>query len=263
MSLTEAVPLSSTDSPADWLDQLRLDRRVSEPYYLQLKRQFEALIHTGALPSGHSVPSERDLADMLEISRVTVRRCYEELRNAGLLVTHGNRGGTAVKGVPRISPELSDLKGFSDEMRELGFAPSTRVLTREMVSDRMAASMFNRTSEAVFLRLVRLRFADDIPMSREVAWYDISLAPALADWSGEGSVYDFLRKECGLILTWAKQTIEAMASSPEETEAFGFDAPAPCLLLKRQSYTADNRQVEYVEGTFRGDVYRYQIKLGV
>jgi GntR family transcriptional regulator len=52
-------------------------------------------------------------------------------------------------------------------------------------------------------------------------------------------------------------------SSREEAEAFGFAAPAPCLLLKRLSYTADDKLVEYAENTFRGDAYRYQTKLGL
>jgi GntR family transcriptional regulator len=257
-------PSHAAKNPAiQWLDRLRLDERVSEPYYLQLQRQIEALIRSDALPAGSSLPSERDLASLLGLSRTTVKRCYDELKRAALLHSPGHRGGTVVRGVPRVSPVLHDLKGFTDEMRELGRAPSTRVLERAIVSDRMVASVFDRSSEAEFLRLVRLRLADGIPMSREVAWYDLGLAPPLADWSGEGSAYGFLRERCGLRLTWAKQSIEAVTSSRAEAEVFGFAAPGPCLLLKRQSYTADNQQVEYAEGTFRGDAYRYQINLGL
>ena len=244
------------------LDRLRLENQISEPYYLQLQRQIESLISSGALPVGSSLPSERDLAKLLGISRATVKRSYDELRRAHLLLSKERRGGTVVQGVPRVSPELYELKGFTDEMRELGRTPTTRVLERAVVSDRIVASMFNQFSETEFLRVVRLRLADDIPMSREVAWYDLGLAPEMKNWPGDSSAYEFLRKHCGLSLTWAKQSIEAVTSSREETEAFGFTEPAPCLLLKRLSFTADNMQVEYVEGTFRGDAYRYQIKLG-
>ncbi|MDR0275169.1 MAG: GntR family transcriptional regulator [Burkholderiaceae bacterium] len=249
------------------LGQLQLEARVSEPYYLQLQRQIEALVRSGALPAGTGLPSERDLAEMLNISRSTAKRGYDELRRARLLVSKGRRSGTVVQGVPHVVPAMRDLKGFSDNkqeldgMQELGHMSSTRVLERAIVSDRMVASMFNRTSEGEFLRLVRLRLADGVPMSREIAWYDLGLAPKLANWPGEDSAYAFLREQCGLNPTWATQSIEAVTSSKEEVAAFGFAAPAPCLLLKRQTFTADNQQVEYVEGTFRGDAYRYQIKL--
>jgi GntR family transcriptional regulator len=256
-------PPAAASATAALLSQLHLERS-SEPYYLQLQRQLETLVRTDVLLAGASLPSERDLAELLGVSRATVKRSYDELRRAGVLISRGRRGGTVVfQNVPRVTPVLDGLKGFSEEMRDLNRTPSTRLLERTVVSDRTVASMFNRFSETEFLRLVRLRLADDIPMSREVAWYDLSLAPELINWSGEGSVYDFLRERCGLHLTWASQSIEAVTSTKEETQSFGFAAPSPCLLLKRLSYAADGKQVEYVEGTFRGDAYRYQIKLGI
>jgi GntR family transcriptional regulator len=258
--------ITSTPSAANAVAALRshlhLEDCVSEPYYLQLQRQIEALMQSGTLPVGSSLPSERDLAEMLGVSRATVKRSYDELRRARFLLSQGRRGGTIVQSVSRITPALHDLKGFTEEMRELGHTPTTRLLERAVVSDRTVASMFNRFSETEFLRVVRLRLADGIPMSREIAWYDLSLAPELTNWPGDSSAYDFLRKRCGLSLTWAQQSIEAVTSSKEETDAFGFTTPGPCLLLKRLSYTADGKQVEYAEGTFRGDAYRYQIKLG-
>ena len=256
----------ATDTPAPnavalLLDRLRLEARSSEPYYLQLHRQIEALVQSGELPADSSMPSERDLADALGVSRATVKRTYDGLRRAQLLLSKGRRGGTAVHGTPRVSPVLRELTGFTDEMRELGLVPSTQVLERAVVADRVVASVFGRPATAAFLRLVRLRLADGVPMSREVAWYDLAVAPALADWPGDGSAYAFLRQDCGIDLSWADQSVDAVTSSAVETAVFDFAAPAPCLRLKRLTYTADRQLVEYAEGTFRGDAYRYRLRL--
>lgn len=250
-----------TVSAGELLDRLRLEAHSSEPYYLQLQRQIEALVASGVLPAGSGLPSERDLADALQISRATVKRSYDELRRAQLLQSKGRRGGTAVHSAPRVSPVLRQLKGFTDEMRELGLTPATRVLEREVLSDPRIAAIFGLRPQSLFLRLLRLRLADGTPMSRELAWYDLGLAPALADWSGEGSAYAVLRERCGLNLGWADQSIEAVTSSPAEADAFGFETPAPCLQLKRLSHTEDGKPVEYAEGTFRGDAYRYRLRL--
>lgn len=59
-----------------------------------------------------------------------------------------------------------------------------------------------------FLKLVRLRLGDDNPMTREVAWYDLTLAPELANWNIQGSAYEFIQNQCGLSLSHADQTIE-------------------------------------------------------
>jgi len=243
------------------LSRLSLHEAVTTPYYIQLQRQIQALIDGGELRAGHGLPSERVLAKALNLSRTTIKRCYDALREAQAVASSQGRGGTVVKAAPRVSPAMQRLKGFTEEMRELGLVPSTRVLERAVVRDRMAASVFGRPSNAEFLKLVRVRLADGAPMSREVAWYDLAVAPALADWDGSGSAYAYLRERCGVELAWADQSVEAVISSQEEGEIFGFRQPGPCLLLKRRSHSAQDVLVEYVEGTFRGDAYVYRLRL--
>jgi GntR family transcriptional regulator len=236
------------------------DRSLAEPSYQQLRKKIQALIESGEIADGQSLPSERALAETLNLSRVTVRRAYEELRAADLLETRGRAGVTA-KTPPQLTPQLGRLKGFTEEMRELGMEPSTRLLERSVLSDRTIASIFGRPSTARFLRLIRLRLGDGIPLSREVAWYDLTAAPELELWDVEGSAYRFLTERSGIALSHGEQTIEAAMSSPEEMSAFGYTEPMPCLLMKRRTFSRSGQIVEYVEGTFRGDAYAYRLTL--
>ena len=214
------------------LEHLHLDARVSQPYYLQLQHQIEALVRSGTLPAGSPMPSERDLAELLNISRMTVRRSYDELRSAGVLHSKGRRLGTVVACGQTAAR-----------------ARSTRVLERAIVWDGAVASRFDR-AEGEFLRLARLRLAGGLPVAREVAWYDLSLAPQMALWPGEGSAYVFLREHCNLVPAWATQSVDEVTSSGEDARALGLAAPAACLLLKRQVFVAGGQQVEYAERIF-------------
>lgn len=259
-TLPNKPKLSKNKTTQQIINSIRLDEKTSKPYYQQLMEHFERLIMSGAMEKGAHLPSERDLAAALKLSRTTVKRCYNELKESGLLSTHG-RAGTQITQPPLISPALGRLKGFTQEMQEIGKVPSTRVVSHEIVQDRTIASVFQRPSNASFLRIVRIRFADDSPMTREVAWYDLNLAPQLADWDTSGSAYAFLKDRCNIQLSYAEQSIEAILSSDVETETFGFTENAPCLLLKRLTYSTEDQLIEYVEGTFRGDAYTYKIKL--
>ena len=252
----------SKNSYQDLINRLKPNAQTSEPYYQQLKRKISALIASGEFESGLGLPSERTLAEALNLSRTTIRRCYEELKAEGQLNANG-QGGTMVQAPPRVSPALGKLKGFTEEMRELGMEASTRVLEHEIVQDRTIASVFSRPSTAQFLRLIRVRLGNDVPMSREVAWYDLTLAPKLAHWDTAGSAYGFLEAQCGIKLKWAEQSIEAVMSSEDESQVFGYQSSEPCLLMKRKSYSVHDVLVEYVEGTFRGDAYAYRLKLEV
>ncbi|PPQ26445.1 GntR family transcriptional regulator [Rhodoblastus sphagnicola] len=242
------------------IESLAPDRGLAEPVYKQMARAFNKMLETGEIGEGQSLPAERLLAEKLDLSRTTVRRFYEELRKDDLLST-SRRSGAVTKAPPRLSPRMGRLKGFTDEMRELGVEASTRVLSRDIVRDRVIASVFNRPSTAHFLKLVRLRLGDGAPLSREIAWFDLTLAPDMADWNVEGSAYHQLSHVCGVRLGEAEQSIEAVLSSDEENAAFGFETPQPCLLIKRKTRATSGQIVEYVEGTFRGDSYTYRLNL--
>ncbi len=253
-------PPNTPTRNSDLMAQLTPDRTLAEPSYQQLRKKLQSLIETGQIADGQSLPSERVLAENLNLSRVTVRRAYEELRAVNLLETHGRAGVTA-KTPPQLTPQLGKLKGFTEEMRELGMEASTRLLEHGVASDRTIASIFGRPSTARFLRLVRLRLGDGVPLTREVAWYDLTAAPELEHWDATGSAYRFITEQCGIALSHGEQSIEATMSSAEEMAAFGFVEPAPCLLLKRRTFSRAGQIIEYVEGTFRGDAYSYRLTL--
>ncbi len=254
--MSKPQPILSTDALHK---KIKLDKTASAPVWRQLFAQVSHLIESGAIAQGESLPAERELAQALGVSRATVKRCYDQLRGMNHLGGKG-RAGSVVRSVAQVKPTLGQLKGFTQEMQELGKVPSTEIMEQAVVSDRMMASVFGRPSTAQFLRLVRVRKADGTPMTREVAWYDLTLVPALADWDAQGSVYQFIGLH-GVPLVHAEQTVEAVQSTPQETKVFGFTAPGPCLLFKRKTYSTKDQLVEYVEGTFRGDAYLYRLKL--
>ncbi|KRE09006.1 GntR family transcriptional regulator [Bosea sp. Root670] len=252
------VPKQIAKPPFQNLLELRTD--TAKPLYQQLEDQLTQLIGDGTLPPGTTLPAERQLAERLSISRATVQRSYNALRERKLLSAQGRLGSIVQGAGPRLHSGMDRLKGFTQEMQELGRVPSSRIVERSVVNDRSIASIFGRSSHARFLKLVRIRSGDGIPMSREVAWYNLERAPDLAESDLSGSVYARLA-ELGLPLTRCDQTIEAAAPTAEERAIFGFDAPVPCLLIKRRSYGADGDMLEYVEGLFRGDTYTYKLTL--
>ncbi len=259
--LAEVPATMATATDTQWV----IDLQQGESLWRQLHAQLVNKLQQGVWAPGTTLPSERDLAEQLGVSRITVKRSYDELRRTGWISSGSGRGGsTVLSPVPKLQAPLGQLKGFTQEMQELGKKASTRILLREVVRDRMIASVFGLPSNSPFLHLVRLRFGDDTPMTRENAWYDLSLAPAMVNWDGQGSAYDLLRLECGLALQNADQTVEAVLSTEEEARDFGLQEPLPCLLFKRHTRAGANQQlVEYVEGLFRGDVYVYRMPLSV
>ncbi len=249
-------------APGRLVDRLRLRDDTAMPLYRQLEEQVAAMIADGSLSAGSTMPAERQLAAALGISRTTVQHFYDALRKRRLLSAHGRLGFIVQKPETMLEPGMNRLKGFTQEMEELGRRPSSRVLERQVLSDRLIASVFGLPSTARFLKLVRIRLGDGIPLSREVAWYSLDCCPGLEQADLSGSVYAYLGAH-GAPLDYCEQTIEATSPDAEECEIFGFEEPLPSLLIKRRSYDREGRMVEYVEGLFRGDTYAYRLTIKV
>ena len=69
--------------PEGWLG------KGSGPRYVQLRRRIEAAIEQGILAPNSSLPPEREIAELTDLSRVTVRKAIHELVECGTDVQRG------------------------------------------------------------------------------------------------------------------------------------------------------------------------------
>jgi len=72
-----------------------LNNSSGQPFYEQIVQQVKRLIQTGQVREGEALPSMRQLAKDLRVSVITTKRAYEELEQAGYLVSVTGRGSFA------------------------------------------------------------------------------------------------------------------------------------------------------------------------
>src|SRR5689334_14164741 len=79
------------DTAEDIFAAVKLAGGTGAPLYLQLKKSIEDAVHRGVIGPGDALPSERDIAVMADVSRVTVRKAVQDLVKSGMLVQrHGS-----------------------------------------------------------------------------------------------------------------------------------------------------------------------------
>jgi GntR family transcriptional regulator len=88
------------------------------PIYRQLMRQITDAVAGGRLRPGDQLPSQRDLAERLVISPLTVKKAYDELEREGLIQTRRGRGTFVTSGAERIDP-IEQREQLRDLMRRL------------------------------------------------------------------------------------------------------------------------------------------------
>ena len=76
----------------DWLDLLKNSQDADGPLYVQIMNRLRESIETGRLPDRSKLPTNREMATLLDVDRSTVSRAYTELVQAGLIESHVGRG---------------------------------------------------------------------------------------------------------------------------------------------------------------------------
>jgi GntR family transcriptional regulator len=235
----------------------RLDQRTNATHaYVRLRQSIQQAIEAGALESGHALPSERELANALVLSRVTVRKAIAGLVEDGMLVQrHG--AGTFV--AERIVKSFSKLTGFTDDLRARGLKPRVEFLERSVgVVTPEEALALSLSPGARVIRLRRLRFAADKPLALE---HTVVPQAILKDPKNvKLSLYEVLER-IGCRPTRALQRLRAVALDADQARLLALPDGSPALSIERRAFLEDGRAVEFTRSLYRGDAYDFVAEL--
>src|ERR1041384_6860873 len=146
-------------------DKDALSSQLPLPLYLQLARYMRGLIVGGKLGHRDALPSERELAERFEVSRVTVRKALRELSQEGLL-EQIQGAGTFVNRAPHVEQRLSTLTSFSEDMASRGLVAGSVWLHRMVsVATPEEALALGLSPGATVSRMQRLRTRSEEPPS--------------------------------------------------------------------------------------------------
>ena len=235
---------------------LRPSKLDSTPKYLQIARKMAELIEAKVWPEGHGMPSERQLVDRLEVSRVTARKALQIIADKGLIV---RRPGSGTHIAPRPEQPLSRLSSFSEELRLRGIVCSSMWLMRDVaIASSQEMMALGLTSGARVARVKRLRRADDVPMAIEYCRVPEPLLPnpeLIQD-----SLYALL-DATGVPVVRALQTISAVKATPEQARLLDMTAGDAVIFVTRLGFGRDGRAMELTESFCRPDVYEFVAEL--
>lgn len=229
------------------------------PLYLQLKRWLEDAIGSGAIRPGEALPSERDLALKVDVSRVTVRKAVHHLVRDGVLIQRHGSGTFVAERPRRVEQSLSQLTSFAEDMARRGMDVRSDWLDRGLYdpSPEEIVALGLSPGERV-ARVARLRISGDKPLAIERATLSAEILPD-PDRVG-ASLYAHLDTR-GTRPVRAIQRIRA--ASVVGTDAGMLDLPdgAAVLHIERTSYNASGRVIEFTRSVYRGDTYDFVAEL--
>lgn len=226
------------------------------PLYVRLQRVICEAIEQQSLVPGAPLPSERDLSRHFGLSRVTVRRAFDELVASGVL--DRRRGsGTYVSQCPpgrgRVEKSFSTLSSFSEDMKARDRTPGSRWLSRGTGAATPEEALYLDLSPGARVhRFRRLRLADGSPMAVETSSI-VGFALSSSDVVEE-SLYAALTLT-GHRPVRALQRLRAEAAGDDRAALLETSDSHAGLLIERRAFLSDGRPVEFTRSFYRGDAY--------
>jgi GntR family transcriptional regulator len=202
--------------------------------YHHIADELRGRILSGAYASGRLLPSESVLSSEFGVSRVTVRKALEMLRDEQL-VDSRQGFGWFVAGETVRQP-LARLATIEDQMRDSGATPERRVL--EFAFEKAPVDVARELGTTQVLRVRRVNLADGEPFAIVTVWCPADLGQHLSRADVERSpFYELL----DVPLSGATQTIGADAATPDEAQLLGVPVGSPVLrCLRTTSSVAGN-----------------------
>ena len=235
-----------------------IDHKSAVPLHLQAEHLLKQLITEEQYQNGKNIPNEVALAEMLGISRTTLRIAINKLVIEGLLIRKKRAGTKVAPGA--VSSKSNNWLSFSQEMQLRGIPIKNFELHVSWVlPDANLCIFFNIRPDEPILKMERVRGRPEEPFVYFASYFHpgVGLSP---DDDFKRPLYELLEMEHGVIASLSKEEISAVGADEFIAGKLQVPAGSPILFRKRFVYDQQDRPIEYNIGHYKANSFVYTVE---
>ncbi len=232
------------------------------PLYVQTKEAIKQKIDEKVYRPGSILPTESELCEVFQVSRVTIRKAVGELLDEGVLV-RGYARRLMVKDVVLSRGIGNELNSLQEELEQRGKKCFSYILTFEVedISPELAEAM-NLPEESKVIHIERLRYADDIPLCYQKLYLNYELCKDLDEkLIRTHSLYSTLENDLNIKIYKAEQSVTATVASYKVAAMLELPNRESIILITRRGYTDQEICFEYSETQYVASRYSLTMTL--
>lgn len=235
-----------------------LDKNSTVPIYVQIGDVIKENIKNGVYQKGEPLPTERELTELFEVSRMTIRQVISNLVHEGVLYRIRGKGAFVSK---EIIEKKIEIESFSEDMKKRGLVPSSRVIRFEKIKpdDEVRIKLKLCEGEEIYF-LNRLRLANDEPMAIEYCYLPEKYFPGLTKYNlVECSLYTLMKEEYNADFNYMKQNIKALNINKREAEMLLGKPKGFGLVSLKTIYNENETPIEYTKTIYHPERYSFDM----
>jgi GntR family transcriptional regulator len=236
------------------------------PLYEQVADALRAEIREGRYRPGDKLPSERELSERFDVSKVTARQAIVQLRAEGLVTSRVGYGVlVAERGPPRrLSDDILRGEAFYRAVGRLGLEPNvTTTITREPASEEVAEALGVPVGAEVLVHARLVRAEGGPPLFSAANYFPEEVAeavPKLANPSTSG-LPKWLSQAFGPL--YGEDLIDARMPTPEERERLEIPPDTPVTVIQGVNRDSQHRALHYIVKVTVAGRMQYGYRFGV
>lgn len=224
--------------------------------YLDVADQLRSEIAAGRMGA---LPSEAALGDGHGVSRVTVRRALEVLRDEGLVASR--RGAGWFVATDPVRQTLGRVTTIESALQAAGARPERKVLEFAFEpASAEVAKVFGLAADAEVLRVVRLNLADGEPFALVTVWLPAALGSDVSRADVERATFFDLLPLHGVETGRVVQTIAATGADRVEARHLGMSIGEPLLACRRVTYDRSGAAVMCSEHRYPAQSTAFEVE---
>jgi GntR family transcriptional regulator len=235
--------------------------RPEAPKYIRVRDWLMEHILSAGFTRGEKLPSESELVERFDVSRVTVRQALEALRAEGFIESrHGK--GWFLRRICAVQ-NLGRLQGFGEMLAPMGVKVRSKVLEiKECPIPDAVAKAFGLPQHSDVIQIARLRIAGGRVMSYDLSYFPIDIGRRLREQDlSRQDIFVLLERALGMPLGFADVTIEIAPADAEPAEQLGVKLATPIFKMTRLTHDLRGFPIdfEYVYGLPESHLFKVRV----
>ncbi|MCF7352801.1 GntR family transcriptional regulator [Vibrio sp. CK2-1] len=228
------------------------------PMYRQIADAIREKISSGEYKVGEALPTEAQLREEFSVSRVTVRQALKLLIESGELESIQG-SGTYVK-ESKVNYDIDQQSSFAEKWAHLEGLTHSHVLAFEIQPASLSiADLLEVSENEMVFYIKRVRFLNDEPITVEETWMPTEMFPDLTYQVMQGSKYDYIEKQKGLMIDRSEQELIPILPPKNIAKLLNIDAALPIIEKRTRGHLHDDTVFEYSRNYFTTNNYKFKL----